>query len=251
MGNPLLWTAATVVTSIRNTIGDPSTGTNTPRWSASEIDGYYNRAAIQVVLDTEVPLKTTWTFSLVSGQREYSMAPNFYKASLLQWVKSSTDRRRLQHIAFEVYRDLHVQDETRTGEPLAYYQWSKMGTDPTTYLPPLVFIHPTPGAAEDATTIQVYGYKFPDAINSTSAGTAVVELPIPHVEAAVLYASFLILSDDGDPGASVKFQLYERNTQKIMESMAREDLSGPARIRPKGHRGPDWTAQGPIYPGWW
>lgn len=256
MGTPLKWTASTAVTAIRNTVGDPSTGTNTPRWSASEVDGYFNRAAIQVVLDAEVPLRTAWTFSLVSGQREYSLPSNFYKAQKVTWIKTSVDKRKLKFIPFEVYSDMNVQDETRTGEPLGYYVWAKMGTDPTDYQPPIIGFHPTPGAAEAADpgtdNLEIHGYKFPDTIDSTTSGTKIVELPIPAVEAAVQYAAYLMKSDDGDPSATVQLGIYERAVQKIVESLARrDDLSGPARIRPKGYRRPEWTNSGPPYLSWW
>lgn len=254
MGNPLLWTASTAVTAVRNTIGDPSTGTNTPRWSAAEIDGYFNRAQIQVVLDAEIPLRTTWTFSLVAAQREYSMHANFHKAAKVTWIKTSTDRRTLQVIPFEVYRDLNVQDETRTGDPLGYYFWNKMGTDPTTAPhPPLMYIHPTPGSAQaGSANLEIHGYKHPDTIDSTTNPTRVVELPVHYVEAAVMYASYLILSDDGDPKAPSQLAIYERTVQKVVESMARrDDLSGPARIRPKGSRQAEWGNAGPPHLNWW
>ena len=72
MGSPRVWTAAKVITELRNTIGDPS-GALLSRWDADTLDGYYNRAALQIVLDTTKVLETTWTATIVADQREYQM----------------------------------------------------------------------------------------------------------------------------------------------------------------------------------
>jgi hypothetical protein len=52
MGDPVVWDADKVVTALRNTVGDPSGATNV-RWTDDEMDLYYNRGALQVVLDAE------------------------------------------------------------------------------------------------------------------------------------------------------------------------------------------------------
>jgi hypothetical protein len=238
MGSPLVWTAATAVTAVRNTIGDPA-GAATTRWSATEIDGYLNRAQLSVVRDCEVSLETSWTADITAGTREYKMPSSFYKTESADWIHvARTDIRHLRPVSYAYYRDVILRDETTQDEPQVYYFWRKLGDDPTTSQPTSIYLHPTPNFSTAAGNdfLEVHGYKYPDTIDSTGAPTKVLELEPPYVEAAVMWACYLILSDDGDPRATEKLRTYELLVEKTRSAMARKDLSTASRLRPKGSR---------------
>jgi hypothetical protein len=209
------------------------------RWTAAEVDGYLNRAMLQVVIDAEVVLETSFTASIVANQREYKMPAAFYKMESVQWVHvANTDIRELRNVSFAYYRDTILRDEQTTGDPLVYYFWRKLGDDPTTSQPTSLFVYPTPSFSTSGSNdiFRIHVYKYPDAIDSTTFPTRVVELEPPHVEAAVMWAAYLMLSDDGDGRATEKRAAYESLVEKVKSSLARKDLSRTSRMRPMGAR---------------
>jgi hypothetical protein len=244
MGNPVTWDADAVVTALRSTIGDPA-GATVPRWSDTELDNYYNRAQLQVVLDADITVKAMWDTTIVESQREYKLPDAFFKAERVQYIApSDTDIRELRYMSRAAYRSWVLRDEDNEGEPTNYYLWRKTGDDPVSdggspsvAQPGSIFLHPTPNAAAaGANKLRIYGYKFPDSIANAS-GTKLVELEAPYVEAALMYAASLVKADDGEMGESNAFLVrFENQMDKVTAAQAREDRSRYSRAMPKGSR---------------
>lgn len=236
MGTPYVWSGTNAVAAIRDTVGDP-VGATTTRMTDATIVGYLNRAMLQVVLDCERSLETSWTFTLVASQREYSMHAAFYKVARVEYIfTASTDIRRLEPMTRNQYDTYFGTDEGTTDEPRWYYFWRKLGTDPTSTIPPLLFLHPTPGSGENGKTVRVTGFKYPDAVSSSDL-TKVLELEAPYVEAAVLWAAMLIATDENDDGRAASLEArYERQVNKVRQSQAQKVLSAPSRLMPRNSR---------------
>ena len=240
MGAPLVWAASTVITALRNTVGDPS-GASVGRWTAAELDSYYNRAQLQVVGDTTKVLETIWFASPTDGQREYKLPAGFFQAKTVIYAPTTADHRVLNALNTDEYNAWVRGDETNEAEPTDYYFWRKLGDDPTTTQPPSIFLHPTPSTTvttdNAATGLIVYGYKHPDTIDSTANPTFVVELEAPYVEAALMYAAHLVHLDDGDEGrARSRLEMYQSRITMVKESIITKDRSRPSRMMAKGAR---------------
>jgi hypothetical protein len=205
------------------------------------MDRYYNRGALQAVLDSDVILKSVFYTDLVADQREYKLSPSHWKIESAQYIATAdTDIREMRYMSRNEYRNWILRDEDATGEPTHYYFWRKLGDspEPTTAQPPSIFLHPTPGTAEAGTAnLRLYTYKYPDLIDSEGSPGVVVELEPPYVEAALMYAASMVKADDGEMGESNAFLArYEAQIDKVRSSLAREDRSRFSRIMPKGSR---------------
>jgi len=252
MGSPRTWTGTNAIAALRNTIGDPS-GASVTRWTDAELWLYLDRGQMQVTLDTNgTAVETVWEVTLADGQREYKLADNIYRILDVHFVFSAADRtdlRRLQYLTWGEYQDFGFgRDETTEGEPAYYYLWRKLGDDPTTAQPESIYFHPTPGAAEDTKKVEIHGYKYPDDIAADT--TKAMELPAPYVEAAITYAAALVKMDDDEMGAAQAFEArYERQVQKILDSLSKKTATTPTMLRPRTSLiAPWWNRRLPLMP---
>lgn len=244
MGNPFVWTGTNALAALRTTIGDPDPGGNyTPHWSDAELVGYLNRAQLQVVLETETVIESVWTTALVDGQREYKLPAAFHKATGVDYIATArSDVRPLEPLEWQEYRDLYLNDEDAEGAPCWYYFWRKTGDDPTTTQPASVYIHPTPGSAEDGKDIEIHGYKHPDAIAAGDL-TPVLELEAPYVEAAISWAAMTAMTDDGDTSIADRLERrYAFQISQIRQALVQKDRSSVSRIRPRGERDLEYSS---------
>jgi len=235
MGTPFLWTGTLTVDALRNTIGDPS-GATTTRWTNAELVGYLNRAMLQVVADADTAFETVWTADLVDGTREYKLPDAWHSTAKVRWVKTAnTDIRILKRVDFHVYQNWLARDEDATGTPTQYYYWRKLGTDPTTAQPQSIFLDPTPDAGAAGTAnLEIWGYKYPDALDSTAL-TPVVELEPPYVETVLIWASSLVAMDEDDMVKADRLEAkYHRMMDIVTGSLSRRDRSENERLLPKG-----------------
>jgi hypothetical protein len=219
----------------RNTIGDPS-GATTQRWTDAEIEGYANRAQYQVVLDTEVSLEAVFTIALVESQSEYELPTSFIRDKHVEYEASTTDIRRLTYLTHDEYNRSHSRNPTTESEPIYYWYWNKVGTDPALIQPTSIHIVPTPNAtAAAATGIRIYGYKYPNQLDLTSPSPDdALQLPMPYSEAIVLkVAEFVKLDDDDMPGAERIEAKYQRQISKILDFQSHKTRSEISRIKPR------------------
>jgi hypothetical protein len=212
------------------------------------VDDYFNRAQLQVALDIPHAFETVWKDSLVEDQREYTLPDSFYQVDHVRFIASSpaatvrTDVRRLEGVSMEEYKRWIMRDEDNTGQPAAYYFWRKLGQDgDDAQQPPSIYLHPTPGADEvDTDNLEVWGYKYPDEIDSTGgapAPTTTVELEPAYIEAAIMYAAHLMMADDNDMARSDRFLVrYREQIEKSLGAMSRRDRGDFQQILPKGAR---------------
>lgn len=229
MGNPVLWIGTKAVTALRNIIQDPA-GATTTRWNATELGDYLDRAVQQIVSETETAIETSWTAALVNGTREYALPANFFKDRVVEFVKATTDVRRLVYLNREEYEELYARDPTASGEPGFYWYWAKKGTDPTTYQTGSIYVHPVPGLAEDAKVLRIWGYKIPDSIADNPTKT--IELEPSYVEAMLMFAAGLAKLDDGDYAAHDRMMGQYRNmVTKIMDTRAQKSRGRISQIR--------------------
>lgn len=246
MGTAVVWTAAIVNASLRRTIGDPA-GPTVTRWSNTDLDDYFNRAALQVCLDAETAIETAWQATLVVAQREYAAPQNFFKAESVRFLASTvadrSDIRELEYIPFPVYRNRIMRDEVEQGEPVAYTIWRKLGSDPNSAtMPTSLYMIPTPDAASAAAhggtdNLEIFGYKYPDQIDSTGLPLRTVELEPHMIDAAIFYAASLVFEDDGEVArARGLLDRYEMQVPKIRSALVDKDRSDVSMIVRKGAR---------------
>ena len=254
MGTPHLWTGTSFRTAIRNMIQDPTSAAS-QRWTDAELlDDYGNRAILQVVLDTETAVETSWTVPLVTATREYALPSNFLKDKVVEVVKETTDVRRLAYLERDQFEDLYSRDPTSAGEPGFYWYWARKGSDPTTYQTGSIYFHPVPTAAENTKLVRIWGYKMPDALAAADL-TKTVELDGPFVEAALSYAAMLVKADDRDTAlADFHKGNYREQIQKILDFRASKTKSRVGRIVPRESALLPFPERRPQFPWkrtWW
>lgn len=231
MGTPFVWTGEVFVEALRNTVGDPAA--QSTRWNTPTLVGYGNRAAQQLILDTEITLETQWEATIVDGQSEYKMPENFVQDRSVEYVKASDDVQRLTRLNQADYEEWFHRDPTIPGEPTSYYFWRRLGDDLTSYQPTSIFLIPTPNATADSKTLRVWGYKLPDKIDADDLGK-VLEFTPTFCEALVLYAAQLVKLDDGEPQFADKLLgRYEAQVLKIKDVLARKSRADRPRMRPR------------------
>jgi hypothetical protein len=229
VGNPTLWTGAAAITALRNTVQDPS-GAAVTRWADADMAKYLDRAVQRIVADTETAVETSWTAALVDGTREYALPANFFKDKVVEYVKETTDVRRLVYLNREEFEERFARDPTASGEPVYYWYWARKGSDPTTYQTGSIYLSPVPDAVADTKTLRIWGYKVPDSIAADTTKT--IELEPVYVEAMLMYAASLVKMDESDLGAQDRFlALYERMSRTIMDNRAQKSKSRISQIR--------------------
>jgi len=130
VGSPFVWTEATFIDALRNTIGDPA-GAAAERWDTATLDGYGNRAMLQVGLDTDGrAFESSWIGDVTLDQREYKLPGGFYKAIKVEYIRTPSDVRLLNYIPDYEQNLWGMTDPTATGIPTSYYLWRKLGDDP-------------------------------------------------------------------------------------------------------------------------
>jgi hypothetical protein len=231
--SPYKWDEATLEAAIRTTIGDPS-GANNQRWTQAEITAYANRAANQVVLDTEALVETVWNMTLTASTSEYELPDNFVKDKIVEILLAGaeTDVRRLGYITVDEYHVSFSRDTTTEATPLWYWIWNKRGDDPTDFQPKSIRFHPVPNSSSDK--IRIVGYKNPNAFDFSANGTTIVEFEPYHCEALVHYVLYLTKLDDDDMIAALRAKaLYDGQVSKIMAAQTPRSRSERPRLVPR------------------
>ena len=246
MGNPYVWTGTEAIIALRDTIGDPVSA-STPRWADADLARYINRGAQQVILATEYTVETQWEVTTVAATREYELPTNFVRDEAVEYVKSTTDIRRLEYLTFEEYFKTFSNNPTSAGDPIYYFFWRKLGDtpEPIVIQPSSLYLHPVP---TEAKVVRVWGYKLPDAILSTDL-SRVIEFEGPYVEAVISYAGHLAMMDDGDTAKADRLEVkYERLVSKIMDYNSHKTRSERGRITPRQSVLNNWAGRKTMMP---
>ena len=233
MGFAFSMTGTQFITSIRDTIGDPS-GSAAPRFKDGALMNYANRALAKIAVELEHYLETSWATTLVDGTGEIDTPAAFYMDKMAQVEQTSPQNNRiLTYLNFDQMKDLIARDPSREGMPEFYWLWRRLGTDSTAKQSTVLRLYPVPGSAQDGLTLRLFGYKFPDQVTEDNQAN-VVEIETVYAEAAVLYAAALAKQDDRElSAANVLFGRFEREIMQAKGWASRKSRSGRPRIRPR------------------
>jgi hypothetical protein len=200
---------------------------------------------MQLALDVPEAYRTVWTQELTDGTGEYEMPANFEFDKKVEYRADTDDIRKLDYVTFEEWNNVVGKDETNSWTPLRYTFWRKLGGDQSAspaYVNDYIRLNPVPGSDEDGNFIGVYGFKRPDIINVATEGDHVIETPASYVEAQIMWAAYLVMSDDGDFAASDRKKTeYEHQVVKIKNHIAITSRSERPRIRPRNSALNPWN----------
>ena len=199
---PHSYTADTLETALRNTVGDPESNPS-QRWTAAECADYLNRGMNQLALHVPTEFETSWTVTLTPGTREYLLPVDFVCDKRVELiVTANVDEKTLVFCDEGEWR-LNGFNERKddSGQPRYYTFLRNLGdSDPIVLQPKHIVLYPNPDAADD---LKVYGFKIPEAL--TVSGDEVPEVITPKVEAVIMWAAHLMSRDDRDDVRADRF----------------------------------------------
>jgi len=232
-GEPVIWTGTLVLGAVRDTVGDPD-GAATERWTDLEISNYVNRAMLVIARDIEKGFETVWTMAFVTDQNSYEMEQSFDRDRWIEWQKSTSDIRELEFVPFVEFQSRFGLDPTKTGEPVWYTFWKRLGSTSTATVQTNIFVYPTPDSTVNTDTMRVYGYKRPEAIEPSAGLANALELDPLYVEAAIMYAAYLIKRDDDDLTSADRFRAeYEAQKMAILDHNSRKSRAHTPTLTPR------------------
>lgn len=230
MGTPHSYTADTLETALRNTVGDPESNPS-QRWTATECADYLNRGMNQVALHLPMSYETSWEVTTADGTRTYLLPTDFISDKRVEWVQTaSTDERTLLYLDETEWKNRGLnEDKSSTGEPVYYTYQKNLGDEgSTTIQPKHIVLYPVPNAAK---TLRIYGFKIPEVM--TQSGTEVPELATPMLEAVIFWAAYLMSADDNDDVRADRFEgRFTRQIQLIRSFQMDVSFSRAPMLKP-------------------
>lgn len=235
MGSPFSFTVSEFIEAFRDTVGDPKDA-GTTRFGPDYVVRVGNRAQVALVKDIQgLVLETQWTDIVTTGRTEYTAPPGFLQDKLVVYQHADDDRRPLDFITLDEYRDRIARNPTHEGEPTHYWMWRKLGNDTLTYNPTTINLYPKPSSAASLNPIRIWGWKLPDKLENTTTGlTRVIEIPPQYIDAMIFRAAMIAAGDSRDFTGKAQFrQDYEAEVVRIEGQNARKSRSRQPRLKPR------------------
>lgn len=150
-------TTAELVTKVRTLFGEDLT--TATQVSDVQIVGFLNDRQMELCADTNI-LVSAWTGTCVSGQREYSVPPEYLTTESIQLYRTTNDRAQwwLTRTQLE-----HLDPRRGAGSPRLFATW---GLNVSGDNSPAFFLSPIPDANSAANDLICYGRQLPKTMVS-------------------------------------------------------------------------------------
>lgn len=232
-------TQATVVTAIRDRLGEPTAG----QWSDAQLRRWINEGARDMARRTR-QLEDTTTISTVAGTGEYTLPATVLEVRGAYYAPGDGRQVPLIARAWEGMNNVWGQyRDQEGGDPAMFTTWG--------FAPALkVRLYPVPGTSSKTVTLYIARLPVDLTTDGTDTNDA-VDFPDAWIDGLYDFATYQALFKDRDPRWKEAKEMYEQRVDDMMThegamSIGREVVADPLIV---GGVAPRWLVD-PSYGNW-